>query len=192
MKQRSEEWFAARRGKITCSRMAEVLAKSEAYADRIAAELLGEITVSQNFKAGQWGNDNEPKARAAYELAKSIDVQEVGFVLHPALDYVGGSPDGFVGDDGLVEIKCPMSQKIHIMNRMLGMGQEHIPQIQGLLWITDRSWCDFISFDPRVGPPFDLYVQRIERNQHYMTRMAASCAEFWHMIREGRRQPSFL
>lgn len=192
MKQLSEEWFAARRGKITCSRMAEVLAKSEAYADRIAAELLGEITVSQNFKAGQWGNDNEPKARAAYELANSVDVQEVGFFIHPDFPYVGGSPDGFVGDDGLIEIKCPANQKVHVSNRMLGVNPSYIAQIQGLLWVTDREWCDFISFDPRVQPPFDLYVERLTSDTLSFERIEMACVDFWRMIREGRRQPSFL
>lgn len=188
MDQRSEEWFATRRGKLTCSEMGRVLKRSIAYRDQIRRELAGEVTervYPRDPPSLAWGNTHEPMARAAYELLTDTDVRQVAFVTHPYLMHVGGSPDGLVGKDGGIEIKCPKDPAVHEATRVLGMPEQHLPQIHGLLWVTDRDWWDFISFDPRQEPPKDLYIERIHRDEGWDARLEVACDVFWEMV-EGK------
>ena len=116
MEQRTDEWFAARCGKVTASRIADLTAKTKSgyaasranyMAQLLTERLTGEVAESFSSSAMQWGTDIEPRARATYALLTGNSVKETGFVLHPAIANAGASPDGLVGEDGLIEIKCP-------------------------------------------------------------------------------------
>ena len=113
--------------------------------------------------AMQWGTDVEPQARAAYEFMRDMTVEEVGFVAHPSIPMSGASPDGLVGDDGLVEIKCP-NTATHIETLLSGkVEQKYLFQMRWQMACTGRRWCDFVSFDPRLPVEMQLWVKRVER-----------------------------
>jgi putative phage-type endonuclease len=172
--QRTEDWYAARLGKVTASRVADVVAKTKTgysasranyMAELICERLTGQRGDSYQNAAMVWGTETEPKARAAYEAETGALVEGVGFVPHPTITMAGASPDGFVADDGLVEIKCP-NTATHIDTILT----ETIPakyntQMQWQMACTGRNWCDFISYDPRVPEKMQLWVKRVERDQ---------------------------
>lgn len=167
---------------LTCSRFKDVLSRSVAYRDQVRAELAGEQVKSFSNAATQWGTDSESLGVAAYELHAMKTVRKVGFVVHPKKSHVGGSPDGMVDPDGMIEVKCPFNGKIHEATRVLGVPDNHLPQIHGLMWVTGRQWCDFVSFDPRRDPPHDLFVERIARDQSWIARLERACDVFWGMV----------
>ena len=173
MEQRSPEWFAARCGKLTASRLSEALATTKSgwgasraniRAELICERLTGVPTEGYVNKEMQWGTDTEPHARAAYEFHRNCDVALVGFVDHPRIAMSGASPDGLVGDDGLIEIKCP-NTATHF-EALLGqpIAEKYIKQMQWQMACTGRRWCDFCSFDPRVPEEMRLFVQRVPRD----------------------------
>lgn len=172
MEQRSEEWFAARLGKLTASRVADALATTAkgwgAGRKNYAAELLCErLTGAQQERftnaAMAWGTETEPQARAAYEFMRDVTVEEVGFVPHPSIPMSGASPDGLVGDDGLIEIKCP-NTATHIETLLSGkIEQKYLLQMRWQMACTGRLWCDFVSFDPRLPVELQMWVSRVER-----------------------------
>jgi putative phage-type endonuclease len=184
MQQGTQEWFQARCGLATASRFRDILAtiKSGEAASRrnyraqlVCERLTGTMQDAYQNEAMRWGTDNEPFARIAYEASGNI-VQEVGFIKHPTL-MAGASPDGLVGDDGAVEIKCP-NTATHIETLLHGMPADHIPQVQGQMWITGRAWVDFISYDPRLPEKMQLHVQRIERDEEYIKTLEKEVAKF--------------
>jgi hypothetical protein len=126
----------------------------------------------------EWGTATEPFARAAYETQRGLMVDEVGFVPHPITEWVGGSPDGLVGDDGGIEIKCPHNSVVHVETLTGGMPSEHRAQVQGLLWITGREWWDFISFDPRMPEKMRLYIERVKRDEDYIAKLVDEVTKF--------------
>jgi len=175
IEQGSESWFAARAGKATASRIADIIAKTKSgpsasrknYAAQLVAErLTGTVEQSYSNAAMQWGTEKEPDARAAYAFlhADGLDVTEAEFVVHPAIADAGASPDGYVGDYGLVEIKAP-NTATHI-ETLLGRSVpgKYVTQIQWQLACTGRAWCDFCSFDPRLPDHLSLFVHRVNRN----------------------------
>jgi len=173
MEQRSPEWYAARLGKVTASRVADVVAKTKTgystsranyMAQLICERLTGVQGESYSSAAMQWGTDTEPLARAAYENHSGALVMETGLVPHPAIPMAAASPDGLIGGDGLVEIKCPITAT-HI-ETLLGQSVpgKYITQVQWQMACTGRKWCDFVSFDPRMPENMQLFVQRIERD----------------------------
>lgn len=183
--QQSPEWYAARCGRATASRFADVMAKiktGEAAGRRnyraqlVAERLTGVPAESYTNAAMQWGIDTEPLARAAYEALSGNIVEQVAFVTHPEL-MAGASPDGLIDSDGGLEVKCPNTAQ-HIDALLKGMPPEHIPQIQGGMWLTGRQWWDFVSFDPRMPEKLQLYVQRIARDDAYITQLAAEVIVF--------------
>lgn len=191
--QGSPEWFALRCGKVTASRVADVVARTKTgygasrstYMGQLIAErLTGEVAPSFTNAAMQWGSDTEPQARAAYEFYRDADVVEVGFVPHPTIGESGASPDGLVGDDGLIEIKCPET-KTHIETLL---GQEvpgkYIIQIQWQLACTGRQWCDFVSFDPRLPESMRLFVKRVERDDAQIADLEREVIAFLTELRE--------
>ena len=168
--QRSDDWYAARCGKATASRFKDVMARlknGNPAADRqkyltelVVERLTGQPVPAYENAAMRWGTEQEAVARAAYEQRTGVAVEETGFVAHDVL-MAGCSPDGLVDWDGLIEIKCPYNTGVHIDTLLNNMPAEHTAQVQGQMWITGREWCDFVSFDPRMPEPLQLYVQRI-------------------------------
>lgn len=189
--QRSPEWFEQRMGRITASRFADAIAMNkktgkptaarETYARTLAAEILsGRPKHSISSQSLAWGTEAEQFAREAYELETGLVVTDAGFSLHYEFDFIGGSPDGFVGNDGLIEIKCPHDEQVHIGTWLEGMPADHIPQVQGNLMVTGRAWLDFISYDPRQAEPYRLYVQRITRDDEYIEKtLLPGLLAFW-------------
>ena len=185
--QRDADWYAARIGKATASRFKDAIAALKSGAPAQAQrDYLTELVVErltqqpiQRFQnaAMTWGTEQEPAARAAYERVTGISVEETGFVAHDTL-MAGCSPDGLVDWDGLIEIKCPWNTANHIETLLNGMPAEHIPQLQGQMWITGRQWCDFVSFDPRMPEPLQLHVQRINRDPAYVADLERRVTEF--------------
>ena len=186
--QRDAMWFAARAGRATASRFKDVLAKRkdgkgylqtradylvDVVTERLTGEPVGHVTTT----AMTWGSDLEPIAKLSYEEYIRVGVDETGFWTHDDL-MAGASPDGLVNWDGLVEIKCPWNSANHIATWRSGMPEDHMPQVQGQLWITGREWCDFVSFDPRMPGPLKLYVQRIERDDAYIAALEAEVRLF--------------
>ena len=187
MDQRSEEWFAIRIGKVTASRVADVLAKTKsgysASRDNYMAQLVCERLTGQKADgftnaAMQWGTETEPLARAAYEALKDVLVDEVGFVPHPTIKMAGASPDGFVGQDGLIEIKCP-NTATHIDTLLSeSVPTKYFTQMQFQLACTGREWCDFVSFDNRLPEELQLFVKRVPRDDTYIKLMESEIVQF--------------
>lgn len=187
MEQGTAEWHAARCGKVTASRVADVIAKTKSGPSASRANYMAELicerltgVVGDTFKspAMEWGTTNEPLARTAYESAGGILVTEVGFVPHPTLDAAGASPDGLVGDDGLVEIKCP-NTATHLDTLLTGkIPDRYNTQMQWQMACTGRDWCDFVSFDPRLPERMQMFIQRVPRNPITITQLEAEVIEF--------------
>lgn len=185
--QGTPEWFAARLGKVTASRVADVIARARSTwaasranykAELVVERLTGERAPSFNSAAMQWGTDQEPNARAAYELRFDVDVVQVGFVDHPTIAAAGASPDGLVGDDGLVEFKCP-NTATHI-DTLLGepIAAKYTTQMQWQMACTGRAWCDFVSFDPRLPESMALIRIRVARDDEMIGSLERNVADF--------------
>jgi len=187
MEQRTEEWFAARCGKVTASRVADIIAKTktgysasrENYLAQLVCErMTGKPAESYSNVAMQWGTDQEPFARAAYEAAKDVLVEEVGFAIHPTIKDAGASPDGLVGEFGLVEIKCP-NTATHIQTLLdQKVPEKYIVQMQWQMACTGRQWCDFASFDPRMEEGLQLFIKRVEYHPLYVAELEKEVINF--------------
>lgn len=185
--QGSELWFAERCGKVTASRIADVVARTKTgwgagrknyMAQLIAERLSGEVAESYSNAAMQWGTDHEPDAAAAYAFLTGHDVAEVGFVPHPEIEQSGASPDRLVNDDGLVEIKCP-NTATHI-DTLLGapIDKKYRLQMQWQMRCTDRAWCDFASYDPRLPGRLSLHIRRVDRDDKLIAELESDVREF--------------
>ena len=185
--QRTPEWFAARLGKVTASRVADVIAKTKtgysASRENYMAQLVVERmtnTQAESFTnaAMQWGNDQEPFARAAYEIKQGVMVEETGLVDHPTIPMAGASPDGLVGEDGLVEIKCP-NTATHIDTLLTQtVPGKYITQMQFQMACTGRQWCDFVSFDPRMPTKAQIFVKRVLRDDVFIREVESEIKKF--------------
>lgn len=175
MEQRSQEWFAARLGKVTASKINDVMAKLKSggeaagrknyRAQLVVERLTGQQTECYVNGAMQWGTDHEPDARASYEFITGNTVQEIGFVDHPEIPMSGASPDGLIGEDGLIEIKCP-NTATHLDYLLNGKAPaDHLNQMQWQMECTGRKWCDFVSYDPRMPIDLQLFTVRVERDE---------------------------
>lgn len=181
------EWHAARCGKLTASRIADITAKTKTgystsranyAAELIAERLTGASAEHYTNAAMQWGKDNEPVARQMYEFMTDVSVQEVGFVVHPAAPMAGASPDGLVGPDGLIEVKCPLTAT-HIETLLTGnIDGKYIKQIQWQLACTGRAWCDFVSFDPRMPADMQLHIARVHRDASMIAELTVEAVSF--------------
>jgi putative phage-type endonuclease len=175
IEQGSPEWFAQRLGKVTASRVADVIAKTKTgystsrdnyMAQLVCERLTGTVAESFSNSAMQWGTETEPLARAAYEAHADVLVDEVAMITHPTIEAAGASPDGLVGDDGLVEIKCPnIATHIDTLLTQTVPGKYNT-QMQWQMACTGRQWCDFVSFDPRLPTELQLFVKRVARNDN--------------------------
>jgi putative phage-type endonuclease len=185
--QGSPEWKAMRCGKVTASRVADVVAKTKTgpsasranyLAQLVAERLTGSPAESYTNAAMQHGTDTEPKARAAYEFYQGASVEQVAFVPHPKINEAGASPDGLVGADGLVEIKCP-NTATHL-ETLLGQAvpAKYIDQMQFQMACTGRKWCDFVSYDPRMPEHMRLFIRRVPRDDKRINDLETEIASF--------------
>ena len=193
IEQGTDEWFAVRCGKVTASRVADVIATTKTgysasranYEAQLICEILtGKPAESFSNAAMQWGTETEPLARAQYELKTGEMVNQVGFVVHPMIEQAGASPDGLVGTEGLIEIKCPntsthldtlLSQKVP---------SKYIVQMTWQMVCTGRKWCDFVSYDPRLPENLQLFVQRIELDEDYAKKLQNEVVMFLVEVNE--------
>ena len=182
--QGTAEWLAQRAGRVTASAISNcMMAKTTAGYQNYQAQLICERLTGQpveGFKSAamERGTELEPQARAFYELESGMTVSEVGFVSHPALDGAGASPDGLVGSDGLVEIKCPEAAK-HIKNLMGGtIDKGYALQMQWQMECTGRDWCDYVSFNPDFPDHLKISIRRVQRNAGVCEELKAATTTF--------------
>ena len=186
--QGTEEWFAQRIGKVTASRINDVMAtlksggeaatRKNYRAQLIAERLTGTKADSFTNAAMQWGTDNEPIARAMYEIKTGSDVEQVGFVDHPSIAMTGASPDGRVGNKGMLEIKCP-NTATHIEYLLAGVAPtEYHNQMLWQMECDGRDWCDFVSFDPRMPEAMQLFIVRFNKDEDKLSIIRAEVCKF--------------
>ena len=186
IEQGSDAWHQLRLGKVTASRVSDVMAKIKTgesasrknyRAELVVQRLTGLPSESFTNAAMEWGTATEPMARIAYEIAKEVLVEQVGFIEHPTIAMFGCSPDG-LAHDGMIEIKCPNSAT-HIEYLTDNKAPaKYINQMQCQMAVTGRKWCDFVSFDPRLPEDLQLFVVRVERDQKYIDSMEVEVVEF--------------
>ena len=187
IEQRTEEWFKQRLGKVTASRIADVIAKTKTgpsasranyMAQLIAERLTGQQQESYSSAAMEWGTQTEPLARSAYEINTGRIVLESGFVLHPDIKEAGASPDGIVWNAGLIEIKCP-NTATHIETLLSKEApSKYMAQMQWQMACTGRQWCDFVSFNPSFPAEMQLHVKRITRDDKLIGELEEQIGEF--------------
>ena len=186
MEQRTEAWFADRLGKVTASRVADVIAKTKSgysatranyMAQLICERLTGKQAESYTNADMERGVELEPIARAMYEMHTDSTVSEVGFIFHPKIDMTGASPDGLV-NDGLIEIKCPRSGS-HLEYVLAGVVPEkYKPQMGWQCLCTGRSWCDFVSYNQDFPEHLQLFVVRFTPEQDYLNMLEEEVTKF--------------
>ena len=191
IEQGSDAWKALRAGKVTASRVADVLSKVKSgeaagrknyRMDLVAERLTGKPADSFTNSAMQWGTEQEPFARIAYETHKGLFVDQVPFVDHPTIEWFGCSPDGLVGEDGLLEIKAP-NTTTHLEYLQEGKPPtRYIPQMMAQMACTGRKWCDFVSFDPRLPEDLQLFVVRLNWDDAYIQEMEAEVKQFLNEV----------
>lgn len=187
IEQRSPEWFAVRCGRVTASRISDIIYKTQKgystsranYAAQLVCErLTGSVEQGYSNAAMQWGTEKEPEAREAYAFERDAVVNEIGFAIHPKITLAGASPDGLVDDDGMVEIKCPITAT-HIdtlLNETIA--DKYIVQMQWQMACTDRQWCDFVSYDPRLPLDMQLFVKRVPRDDARIAALESEVTAF--------------
>jgi putative phage-type endonuclease len=186
--QRTEDWFAARLGKVTASSLHKVLARTKTGygADRgnyltqlVLERITGTKAEGYVNAAMQWGIDQEPFARAAYEASRGVLVDEVGFIQHPTIEASGASPDGLVGVDGMVEIKCPDSKTaLECWLSADPVESKYFSQMQWQMACAGRLWCDYVVFDPRMPAKAQLFVHRVERDDKWIKETEVEVKKF--------------
>lgn len=187
LEQGSEAWKLARLGSIGASEMADMTARTQKgygasrhnlMAEKLVERLTGVPTESYTNAAMQWGNDTEPQARAAYEFMNDCQVQQVGLFKHPTIAWTHASPDGLVGDDGLLEIKCPATAT-HIEYLLGGaVDGKYIKQIQWQLACTGRKWAHWLTFDPRMPAELQMKIVRVERDDAMIAELERETIAF--------------
>jgi putative phage-type endonuclease len=193
IEQGTPEWFAQRLGKVTASRVADIIAKTKtgvaASRGNYLAQLVAERLTGQaadSFKSGamQHGTETEPMARMAYETETGQMVTEVAMIQHPKIEMAGASPDGLVGEDGLVEIKCP-NTSTHIATLMADKAPSgYMAQMQWQMACTGRAWVDFVSFDPRMPEDMQLFIKRVPRDEKLIAEYEAEVIKFLAEVQE--------
>ena len=185
--QGSPEWHAARCGRVTASRVCDIMRKTKSgvsatrntyMGELIAERLSGNVAETYTSKAMEFGKETEDKARAFYGFMHDVDPVAVGLVLHPTIDMAAASPDRLIGTDGLIEIKCPNSAT-HIAT-LLGaaIDPDYIKQMQWQMACTERTWCDFVSFDPRMPADMQMHDERVQRDGVAIAEMFVAVETF--------------
>jgi putative phage-type endonuclease len=187
VEQGSEAWLQARLGKVSASRMADVTARTRSgygasranyAAELIAERLTGTPAERYTNAAMAWGTEKEPDAKDAYCFLRDAEIVPVGLVLHPTIAMACASPDGLIGDDGLIEVKCPLSAT-HIDTLL----SETIPEkyVKQMMWqmaCTGRQWCDFVSFDPRLPAEMQVFIRRVPRDNALILELEQETVKF--------------
>ena len=193
VEQRTDDWFAARLGKVTASAIYKVMARTKTgpgadranYAAQLVAERLsGKPADSFSNAAMQWGVEKEAEARAVYSAEVGDTAVEIGFIEHPRIAMSGASPDGLVGFDGMVEIKCPNTATHIATLRGASIDRKYILQMQWQMACAEREWCDFVSFDPRMPEAMQLHIRRVERDDQLLLEIEAEVTAFLAEIDE--------
>ena len=189
IEQRSESWHAARCGSLGASQIADALSKlkdgktpgsasTNLQAKLVTERLTGVQEDGYKNAAMQFGIENEDAARLAYEAHSGNFVTEVGLYRHPTIAGTHASPDGLVGDDGLIEIKCPNSAT-HIETLKGGkVPTKYLYQMQWQMRCADRQWCDYVSFDPRCPEGLRLWVKRVHRDEKLISELETGVVAF--------------
>ena len=182
------EWHEMRLGKATASKIHDIISKTRSgsygagrknYMAQIVLErLTSNPTETFTNAAMQWGTDTEPKARIAYEFITGRDVEQVAFIDHPSIAMSGASPDGLVGEEGLVEIKCPNLATHLATLQGAKIDAKYITQMQWQMACTGRKWCDFVSFDPRFPEHLQMHVRRVVRDAERIKELEKEVAAF--------------
>lgn len=192
--QGSPEWFEARRGFVTASRMADLTdklksglpgAKRTNYMGQLLAErLTGVVTTGYKSAAMRHGTDTEPEARKHYAFFTNATVTEAGFVLHPSIAEAGASPDSFVGDDGLLEIKCPDTKNHADTLLSEEIPEQYLPQCHWQMACTGRKWVDFVSYDPRMPGWGMIFIKRLHRDEAIIAVLEKDVTDFLTELRD--------
>jgi len=186
IQQGTEEWHQLRLGKVTASRVADILAKTKSGASASRGNYLIELalqrvtkTIEESYSnsAMEWGVATEPQARVAYEVSTGNFVDQIAFVNHPTIEGFGCSPDGLVGE-GLIEIKCPNSATHWSYIKANEPPQKYIIQMQAQMSVTGAKWCDFVSFDPRMPERSQLLIVRVNRDNEFIAEMENDIKQF--------------
>ena len=187
LEQRTDGWLSERSGKVTASAIYKVMARTKTgygadranyHAQLVTERLTGLPTEGFTNSAMQWGIETEAQARAAYAFSVNDPVVETGFHMHPSIADSGASPDGLVGTRGLVEIKCP-NTATHIQTLTgAGIDRKYLLQMQWQMACTDRDWCDFVSFDPRLPEAMQMHVRRVERDAELLAEIEREVTQF--------------
>lgn len=196
--QNTPEWLMHRTGMCTGSRVADVVGRKQPTAAQKKAgepgdylkkreDYLTEVLISRLTgrspetyvsPAMEWGIENEPLARAAYEMHQNVEVDLVGFATHPTIEWFGASPDGLVGTDGCLEIKCP-NTSTHLGYIIDGcIPVDYMPQMMAEMACSERQWCDFVSYDPRLPKNLQFFGRRFHRNEEHMAMMESEVRKF--------------
>jgi putative phage-type endonuclease len=188
IEQGTPEWHELRRGKVTASRVADIMAKTKTGTSTSRGNYLVELalqrvtgTVEESFSntAMQWGTDNEPYARMAYEASSNVFVEQVPFIDHPVIPWFGCSPDGLVATDGGVEIKCPYQSAIHWgYVKANELPAKYVYQVHTQIMCAERDWWDFVSFDPRMPERSKLLIKRVYRDEKILADIESAVKQF--------------
>lgn len=187
IEQGTTEWLELRKGRVTASRVADILAKTkngpsasrQNYLIELALQrVTGVIEPSYTNDAMKWGTETEPQARVAYEVKTGNFVDQVPFIDHPNIEWFGCSPDGLVGTDGLIEIKCPNSATHWATIKSGEPPAKYVIQMQTQMACTGAEWCDFVSFDPRMPERSQLFIKRVERDNAYIAEIEEEVKKF--------------
>lgn len=188
------EWKMERLGHITASRISDVMAKGRGNAPSLTREkykweiitqrLTNELTEGYENEAMKWGIITEPQARMAYEVSRGTFVERVGFIKHPTIKWIGASPDGLIHTDGCLEIKCPNSSTHLQTLKAQTSPSQYYGQMQMQMWVTERKWCDFVSYDPRLPDDLMFYCIRVNRDEDFIAEMNFASNDFLNEVEQ--------
>lgn len=195
--QRTPEWYAARLGKLTSSRLPDATARTKTgwgasranyMAELLIERLTGQPAPRYTNPTMDWGTQYESEAITVYEFEKNATVDPIGFCLHPRIANSGASPDGAIGLDGLIECKCPQSAT-HL-DTVLGaaIDEKYMKQMQWQIACTRREWCDWVSYDPRMPINLRIVIRRVRRNDAMIAKLEKEAAEFLDELAEKHRR----
>lgn len=189
VEQGSSEWLRLRLGLVSASRFKDIMTnprnKTELFSSTAKSymlELIAEIVTGEqkevSGKALEWGSNNEKSAQIEYAFEQGVTIDEIGICLTDDRQ-IGASPDGFIGDFGGIEIKCPYNSANHISTVIAGeMPKEHMAQVQGNMLVNGRQWWDFVSYDPRIDGKGRIFITRIERDEEYIAKIQEKLTAF--------------